>query len=191
MQTSREEIARERRRQIQVRKAFQAGLDTTGWAGADAARFYLCCADYLRWSMDRLHEQDQRIHDLLRERIPAAESEAHERLAVLGERQERSRALMRDFSAAAERLRAAGVGGIRAFEQAAREFTATFNSLLQARKNPFFQHTDRLFRDADWSDIAGVSEQSLADEARLFGAVQASAPHGIDPAAFTAEHKPG
>ncbi len=191
MLTSRQEIARERRRQIQVRKAFQAGLDATDWEDAAAARFYLACADYLKWSMDRLHRQDQRIHDLLRDRIPPEEKEAHERLAVLDERQERSRALMRDFEAAAEALRSAGAGGIGAFEEAAREFTAAFGSLLQARKNPFFRHTDRLFNDADWEEIAGVTAQSLADEQRLFTSVQRSAPAGVDPEKFTAEHLPG
>jgi len=80
MQPPRAEIARERRRQIQVRKSFSAGLDPAApWGAGDPEAFYLACSDYLLSSMDRLHDQDQMIHDLLRERIDPAEREAHAR----------------------------------------------------------------------------------------------------------------
>jgi len=189
MQTPRAEIARERRRQMQVRKAFEAGLATPSWDGR--AAFCLACADYLKWSMDRLHDQDQIIHDLLSERIPAAEKDAHERLAVLNGRQQKSRELMATFMRAAEALRSAGRSGLAAFESAARQFTDTFKTLLQPRKNPFFKHTDVLFTDADWERIAGVTTASIAEEQELFGAVQKTAPAGIDPDKFPAEHMSG
>lgn len=192
MLNPRAEIARERRRQIQVRKAFAAGLDpAAAWAGREPGAFHLACADYLLLSMDRLHDQDQVIHDLLAERIPAAEAEAHERLAVLNDRQDQSRALLEQFRGAAEALRGAGAAGVRAFEHAAREFTAAFGNLLQARRNPFFRHTDRLFTDADWARIAGVTPESLAEEERLFERVRRTAPAGVDPDQYTAEHLPG
>ena len=191
MLTTRAEIARERRRQIQVRKAFEAGLAAVAWNGREPAAFYLACADYLAWSMNRLHEQDQIIHDLLAERIPAAEKDAHERLAVLQGRQQRSRALVATFSQAAAALRRSGRADVQAFEAAARAFTETFKTLLQPRKNPFFRYTDELFDDADWERIAGVTAASLAEEHELFAAVQGTTPPGVDPDKFTAEHMPG
>ncbi len=192
MLTPRTEIARERRRQIQIRKAFEAGLDAAAaWNGRDPATFYLACADYLLFSMERLHDQDQLIHDLLSERIPAEESQAHDRLGVLNDRQERSRRLLETFGRAAEALRASNGKAVPAFEAAAREFTAAFATLLQPRKNPFHRHTDQLFADADWERIAGVTPLSLAGENRLFARVQGSAPSGVDPDKFTAEHMPG
>ena len=191
MLTPRAEIARERRRQMQVRKAFEAGLAAPAWQGGNAAAFYLACAAYLLWSMDRLHSQDQIIHDLLDERIPGTDFEAHGRLDVLNGRQQRSRVLVATFGHAAEALRASGRAGVPAFETAAREFTETFKALLQPRKNPFSRHTDELFGDADWMRIAGVTTGSLAEEAKLFGAVQEAAPPGVDPDQFTAEHMHG
>jgi hypothetical protein len=192
MQPPRAEIARERRRQIQVRKAFTTGLDPqTRWDGHERTPFYLACADYLVFSMDRLHEQDQLIHDLLRERIPPEEREAHERLAALDERQRRSRELLGSFREAAGALAAARDAGLAAFEEEARAFIAAFGTLLQPRKNPFFRHTDRLFDDADWARIAGVTPESFAEEARLFARVRETAPAGADPDQFTAEHLPG
>lgn len=191
MQKPRAEIARERRRQMQIRKAFAAGLDPqAAWQGRDRAAFYLACADYLLLSMDRLHEQDQIIHDLLGERIPAAEGEAHERLRVLNERQDRSRELLDTFRRAAGALAASRGEGIAAFEKEARDFSAAFGSLLQPRKNPFFRHTDVLFDDADWERIAGVTPASIEEEERLFIRVQKTAPAGVDPAEFSAEHLP-
>ena len=182
----RAEIARERRRQIQVRKAFEAGLALPG--AADLTEFYLACGEYLVFSMDRLHEQDQQIHDLLKRRIPVEEAEAHARLDELGRRQAQSRTLMDGFRTALGRLQTAGRQGLAAFEQAARRFTTSFTALLAPRRNPFEQHTDALFGDEDWVMIAGVREDSLAREAELFIAVQRSAPSGVDPEQMTVEH---
>jgi hypothetical protein len=177
---------------MQVRKAFAAGLDeAAAWNGREPACFHLACADYLLFSMDRLHDQDQLIHDLLRERISTDESEAHERLGVLNERQNRSRALLSAFRAAVAALRTSGGKAVPAFVAQAREFMSAFGTLLQPRKNPFFRHTDRLFGDADWARIAGVTPQSVAEENRLFARVQQTAPAGVDPDEFTAEHIPG
>lgn len=186
----RAEIARERRRQMQVRQAFDAGLALTPRPDHNLADFYLACADYIGWSMDRLHAQDQIIHDLLKARIPAPDRDAHERLDALNERQNKSRVLVETFRKGAAALRKAGSAGLAAFERAGREFSETFKGLLAPRKNPFFRYTDELFTDADWVRIAGVTEASLAGEERLFQAVQQTAPPGIDPAQYKAEHLP-
>ena len=190
MVNPRAEIARERRRQIQVRKAFDAGLALDGGHDPALMPFYLACADYIVESMGRLHAQDQLIHDLLAARIPAAESDAHERLAVLNDRQRQSRALVATLENAAADLRRIGASGLGSFVPAARQFAAAFKSLLAPRKNPFFRHTDALFGEDDWVRIAGVTAASLATEQEQFLAVQRTAPAGIDPAQFTAEHLP-
>lgn len=192
METARAEIARERRRMVQVRQAFAAGLDGR-IAGHDRspAGFYLACADYLGFSMGRLFTQDQFIHDLLAERIPAGDVEAHRQLAVLNEQQRQGREQLSALGRAADFLRQAGGGALPAFESAAREFTASFNSSMPAKRNPFFRYTDELFTDADWVRIAGTTPASVAEEERLFAAVRDLAPAGVDPERFTARHGPG
>lgn len=192
MLTARAEIARERRRQVQVRKAFAAGLDdTAAWNGREPAQFYVASVEYLGFILDRLHDQDQRIHDLLVARVPAADGDAHEQLADLNRRQQRSRELVTRLRQAARELETAGRPGVRAFLDQARDFMAGFGSLLQPRRNPFSSYTDELFSDADWDEIAGVTPASIAEEERLFTAVRAVAPTGADPAQFVAEHGPG
>lgn len=173
---------------MQVRKAFDAGLALDGGYDPVLLPFLEACADYLIASMDRLHAQDQLIHDLLLARIPAAETDAHERLAALNERQRQSRALVATFARATGDLHRMGASALGSFVPAACQFADGFRSLMAPRRNPFFRHTDALFTDEDWVRIAGVSDESLRAEERLFCAIQSSAPDGCDPALFTAEH---
>lgn len=184
-------IGFERRRQIQVRKAFEAGLGRAGKRLPDfeRAEFYLACGDYLVWSLDRLHDQDQLIHDLLGERLPEREREALKALATLRRRQGESRALVGRFRAAVERLRREGRRGLKVFEAAAKRFTRQFRELMAPRRNPFEPHTDHLFDRADWLAIAWVDPGSQDTERTLFAAVSIYAPDGTDPEQFTAEHQ--
>jgi len=174
-------IGRERRRLMQIRTAFEAGLGRGQSASLDLAEFYLACAAYIVSSMDRLHFQDQIIHDLLVERIPGDDTEAHRRLAVLDERQNNSRALVEEFQIAADALRVAGQSGCQVFRAAAQHFADTFDSTMEARRNPFERYTDQLFSDDDWLDVAGASEEADKMEENLYNAVRRSAPDGIDP----------
>jgi hypothetical protein len=187
----RAEIGRERRRQIQVRKAFEAGLALHEQDAAELATFYLACGDYILWSMARLHDQDQKIHDLLKQRLEPGQVEVREQLATLDERQDKSRAFTAEFGSGVELLQRRGAVGCAEFETAARSFVELFTSLMAPRKNPFQEHTDRLFSEDDWIDIAGVTDKSLAAERELFDSVESTAPASIDPEEFTAAHGPG
>jgi len=181
MSNARGAIGYERRRQIQIRKAFEAGLDLPDDVRTELTNFYLASGAYIVFSMDRLHYQDQVIHDLLAERIPEEDEDAHARLAVLNERQDKSRAMVESFSQALDALRETGAEGRNAFETAAQTFTAAFLSLMAPRKNPFHAYTGELFTDEDWELVAGVTEESLDMEKNLYKAAQTSAPAGIDP----------
>ncbi len=184
------EIGRERRRQIQIRTLFEAVLTDPGPAqSGDLTEFYIACGDYMLWSMDRLHDQDQLIHDYLKQRIPAEDTGAHQRLQELNERQGRSRVLMDEFRTVLEKLKATGRDGLQAFEAGAKRFVAKFNSLLAPRKNPFHKYTEQLFTDEDWVVIAAVTDDSLATEQALFMAVRQTAPDGFDPDRISVEHR--
>ena len=62
---------------------------------------------------------------------------------------------------------------------------------MAPRKNPFQEHTDVLFTESDWIDIAGVTADSLDEERGLYKQVEATTLVGIDPANYTAEHTAG
>lgn len=192
MQAARAEIARERRRMVQVREALVAGLETPAASrGRDPAEFYLACACYLQFSLGRLYRQDGLIHQLLSQRIGANDADAHAQLRTLSEEQRQGRIVLEEFSGAARDLQQSDGAGLHGFLAAARAFTSSFNASASARRNPFFQYTEELFGDADWERIAGVTPQSIVEEGRLFEAVRRTAPAGIDPEQFTAAHGPG
>ncbi len=188
---SRKEIARERRRQIQIRKAFEAALELNDEQRTGLTAFFIGCGEYLVYSMDRLHAQDQIIHDLLAASVPVEDTEAHEGLAALNARQDASRIVVDAFRRAVEELKISGADGRAAFEQAAREFADAFNSMMAPRRNPFYKYTDSLFVDEDWVRIADVSKEYHSTEGRLFLGVKETAPDGIDPEQYVVEHPPG
>jgi len=188
---SRQEIARERRRQIQIRKAFEAALGLNDEQRTGLTVFFIACGEYLVYSMDRLHAQDQIIHDLLAASVPAEDKDAHEGLAALNARQDASRIVVDTFRSAVEELKISDVAGRSVFELAAKEFVDAFNSIMAPRRNPFYQYTDSLFVDEDWIRIADVSKEYHSTEGRLFVDVKENAPDGIDPEQYKIEHPPG
>ena len=156
-----------------------------GRSDLELTEFFLACSAYLVFSMDRLHHQDQVIHDLLKERISQEDTTAHEQLDTLNDRQQKSRELVETFQQVAKALSESGPDARAAFEQGALEFTSAFTSLMAPRKNPFQKYTDELFTDEDWQVIAAVSDESRSMETNLFSAVQVSSPEHIDPDAMT------
>jgi hypothetical protein len=109
------DIAHERRRMMQIRRALRALLDCDPNSVPELSAAYLACTDYLVYSMNRLHAQDQGIHDRLRDRIPATDVEAHARLADLQAQQCETRALIDDLSTAADLLRRSTDAGLAGF----------------------------------------------------------------------------
>ncbi len=181
------QIGSERRNQIQVRKAFQGGLEFDSGTAGTLRDFFLTCGDYMVFTMARLHDQDQWIHDLVKERVPE-DDPVHEQLAALNERQNNSRAATDRFERAWDAYRAGGDDV--AFLDAAKAFVGIFGTMLLARKNPFSPYTDKLFTEEDWVKVVGATEESLAKEKDLYQRIQSLAPEGLDPAGFTAEHRP-
>lgn len=182
-------IGFERRRQIQVRKAFEKGLElNAGQEGVD--HFLMACAKYLVISLDRLDKQDQLISDFLRERAAGGNAELTRQLDTLDERQVKCRAMMARFDQAhLDFAKDPGAGGA-VFRDRAADFVAEFNGMMAPRKNPLSPYTDKHFDMTDWTKIADWSDQAAATEAELFAAVESLAPDGLDPNGFTAEHLP-
>jgi len=176
---------------MQVRKAFEAGLALDQEQRSQLTTFHAACGEYLVYSMDRLHEQDQLIHDLLAERVPTTDEEAHQGLAQLNARWAESRIVVESFRQALTKLKRAGAGGRHAFEQAALAFSDAFNRTMTPRRNPFFRYTDSLFVDEDWVRIANVSDEFHTTEDKLFSHVTEEAPQSIDPTQYKVAHPPG
>ena len=183
-------IGFERRRQIQVRKAFEKGLALDADPDGNMDRFLMAGATYLVVSLDRLDKQDQMISDFLRERAAQGNAELTGQLDTLDDRQVKCRAMMARFDEAREAFEQNPGEGGALFRDRAADFVAEFNGMMAPRKNPLSPYTDKHFDMDDWTNIADWSDPVERREGELFAAVERTAPEGLDPNGFSAEHLP-
>ena len=182
------ELGRERRRQVQVRQTLKGALEHTEPGIERLAPLLEACADYLVSSMGRLDRTDMNIHDLLKERVPQDNAEAHEALETLSNRQAKARAETAVLEEALKAYRQGGRADFSAFDRALRRYHGIVAELMTPRKNPFSPYTDKLFTFADWTDIAEAGAGTVAIETRLFDAVTAAAPDALNPDSFSGTH---
>ncbi len=177
----------ERRRNLQVREAFRAGIEAWSKLPGDPIGFYLACADYLVPAQRRLIGQDLRLADLIAGRVAATQTEDHERIAGLKTRLHDSATALGAFDAAAGELRQLGFPARARFEVAARTYIDFVVNVLGARSHSLRHLTSTLLSEADWELITGSTSSLLGEESERFVRVQSTAPAGIDPAAVSTE----
>ncbi|MDX2225109.1 MAG: hypothetical protein SFV21_20295 [Rhodospirillaceae bacterium] len=184
-------VQRERMRLGQVRKAFAAGIDARGGGQQVPVEFFGACVDYIRAAMDRLHRQDQRIHDILKPHVKPGDAAAADTLANLDMRLARSRAALAELAKAMDAYRAAqlnggGEAGWAAFKRAVDGFMEVYFNVLLKGQHSTLEMQQRIFKPGDWTDVAGVNEAALMTEAATYERVRRHAPAGADPAGFKA-----
>ena len=182
------ELGRERRRQMQVRQALKGGLEQTEPGDNSLAALFEACADYMVVSMRRLDLTDMNIHDLLRERVPRDNTEVHEGLELLGQRQEAARSATAVLEEALSAYRDGGRASFAALDQAIRHYHRIVSDMMTPRKNPYSKYTDELFSVDDWTHITQATDGAIAAEHRLFNAVAAAAPADLKPEYFSGTH---
>ncbi|MEQ1800294.1 MAG: hypothetical protein ABL989_00065 [Gammaproteobacteria bacterium] len=187
MQKPLEILQWERRRKLQVREAFRAGIAAYAVSPADPVAFYRACADYLGPAQRRLIDQDMRLANLIESRVPAAQAEDHEKIGALKGRLHDSDVALLAFEAGAAELRQKGAAARSRFEAAARTYIDFVVNVLGARSHSLRHLTSTLLSEDDWSYITGMTPELIAEEGRLFERVRSTAPEGVDPAAISTE----
>lgn len=190
MESALEKLRWERRRKLQVREAFRAGMAHFRANGGDPLAFYRACAAYMVPAQRRLIDQDLRLADLLEPRVPADAAADLEGIRSLRERLHRSDEELQLFAAAADGLKGGGQPAASAFEQATDRYLDYIINVLGARSHSLRHLTTTLFSEADWSHIAGITPEMIAEEGEQFRNVQRHAPAGIDPERVSTE-RPG
>ena len=187
MQRPLEVLQWERRRKLQVREAFRAGMAALAANPADPSPFYRACAGYLIPAQRRLIDQDLRLANLIESRVPATQAEDHEKIAALKARLHESDAALQAFEAGAAQLESKGPDARGAFEAAAATYIDFVVNVLGARSHSLRHLTSTLLSEQDWEFIAGVTPELMREEGELFSRVQATAPAGVDPEAISTE----
>ncbi len=177
----------ERRRKLQVREAFRAGLAAFAASPGDPVAFYGACADYLVPAQRRLIDQDMRLANLIESRVPASQSEDHGKIAALKGRLQDSDVALRAFEAGTRDLHQQGSAARARFEAAAGTYIDFVVNVLGARSHSLRHLTSTLLSEADWGYITGMTPELIAEEGELFERVRATAPAGIDPATISTE----
>ncbi len=181
MATAVELLRWERRRKMQVRESFSAGLAHFRAEAGDAEPFYLACIDYLVPGQQRLLDQDGRLVDILAPRVPATQVEDHQAMQALRGRLDLGARSLEEFRQAAVRYRDAGRAGREDFEAAAARFLDVLVNVLGARSHSLRHLTTTLLGDEDWQHIVAVTPGFQSAEAAAFAAVGAAAPAGLAP----------
>ena len=189
VESIRKSIMTERIRMSQVRKAFGAGLDKPP-NPSQAQHFYPACCEYLESALVRLHDQDQRIIELLTPLIPDTAPEDQEILTQFQSSLDASRVALERLMAALADYRASDGSGQDSFEKEARAFLEVFFNILGARRHTSSHLEEQHFSRDAWAYVADASETSKQREQQLFAAVKAAAPEGADPDLFTAGPPP-
>ncbi len=180
----RRQVMTERMRMAQVRKAFGQALEAGDDQGSDLKPFYIACTRYLEMALNRLHAQDQRIIDKLSARVAADDHDAHQLLSGFDQSLRSSRAALSELLQALTRYEGDAASSQRDYEHAALRFMDVFLNILAARRHSSQHLEEEHFDLADWKEVAGVTQTSLATERELFQRACQTAPPELSPERF-------
>lgn len=175
MTSLRERVGGERRRLKSVREALSTAL--SGQTKRDAAYvpFYIAVAEYMETSMGRLHAQDVKMGDMIREKLGTLDDNAEQALSELDERLSGNQDHLRRFAAGRQALQKEGAAALDRFEEAARGYT----QFIVTNMGHHGLTTDlaaRLFTQDDWEYMAGITDEETRTEQKQYERVFASLP---------------
>lgn len=179
MTTLSERVAGERRRLRQVRQTLTAATASPAADGADRAAFYIAIGDYFEAAMERLHEQDIRMGDMLREKADMDAPENIQAMAELDERLSGNQAHLARLLAARDQLRAAAPGATQDFETAGGAY-AQFIVDNMGHHPGTANLAQALFSGEDWEYMTLVSEAAQQREQQLFDDVFKHLPDDVE-----------
>lgn len=178
MTTLRERIANERRRLREVRLRMVAAIEEQAKGDEAYVPFYVAAADYIDATMQRLHEQDMKMRDMIVEKIEKMDEGVEKALSELDERLEGARAQLQPFLEARDALREAGVEALEKFEQIAKQYS----DFIVANMGHHGATTDlaaKLFSPADWEYMAGITKEQQKQDEDLFKRVVETSPDTV------------
>lgn len=179
MTTLQERIAGERRRLRSVRQKLSAAVEQTARGNADWAPFYTAVGDYMEAAMERLHAQDVKMGDMIRAKVEQVDAKVQQALDELDERLAGNQQRLDELLKARDALREQGAAAVGQFEAAAKEFT-DFIVRNMGHHGGTTDLAGKLFKPADWEFMAGVSDEAMAHEVKLYEKVETATPADLE-----------
>ena len=172
----REKIANERRRLRGVRQALTEAVEDPSDKSDEYRAFYVAIGNYMEAAMERLHVQDVKMGDMIRDKSGDLDPKRVEQaLSELDERLTGNQAYLNRFLAARDDLSQQGAPALKPFEEAARDYTRYIVANM-GHHGATTELAQELFSPDDWIFMAGVTEEDTQREEQLHRAVRESAP---------------
>ncbi len=175
----RERIAGERRRLRTVRQKLSAAVAQGARGNEKWLPFYVAVADYMEAAMGRLHAQDEKMGDMIRDKVERMDESVTTALGELHERLSGNKVRLDALLLARDGLKRNGSDELGDFEAAAKEFT----DFIVANMGHHGATTDisaKLFSPADWEYMAGITDAEMAREVELFERVEEATPADLN-----------
>jgi hypothetical protein len=140
--------------------------------------FYIAAADYIDATMQRVHEQDIKMGQMITDRVGELDDQIRQALGELDARLAGAKVQLEPFLAARDDLRERGSEALKGFEQAAQ----TYSDFIVANMGHHGATNDlsvKLFTPDDWEYMAGISDEQSAHDEQLFNRVVATMPEGV------------
>lgn len=173
-----ERIGEERRRLREVRQTMTAATKQKSQGDSAFVPFYIAIGDYFEATMDRLHRQDIRMGDMLRDKIDFDDPDNKKALAELAERLKGNQEHLKKLLAARDNLKENADAALEEFEAAG----AAYSDYIVQNMGHHPGSTNlaaELFTHADWAYMADMSDEDQAREEELFGQVFALVPAAL------------
>ncbi|MFQ5634844.1 MAG: hypothetical protein ACE5G3_05900 [Gammaproteobacteria bacterium] len=178
MTTLRERIANERRRLRLVRLKMVGAIEAQVKGDESYVPFYVAAADYIDATMQRLHAQDVKMGDMIREKVDEVDENVETALGQLEERLKGAQAHLEPFLAARDMLREKGAAALEHFEAAGKKYS----DFVIANMGHHDSTTDlarELFSQADWEYMADITAEQQQQDENLFQKVVDLAPDTV------------
>lgn len=179
MTTLRERVAAERRRLRSVRQKLSAAVAQTSGGDDSYVPFYVAVADYIEAAMERLHAQDVKMGDMIRDKVDTIDDSVKQALAELEERLAGNQEHLQRFLEAGESLKRDGAAAVERFEAVSKAYT----DYITANMGHHGGTTDlagKLFSMDDWEYMAGVSDADMKREQELYDRVDETTPADLE-----------
>lgn len=175
MTTLQERIGNERRRLREIRMNMLAAIEQKANGDESFVPFYIASADYIDATMERLHEQDVKMGDMIREKADPAEDNIDEAIGQLEARLQGAKEHLKPFLAARDELREKGAAALDLFEHAGRVYS-DFIVANMGHHDASSELSAKLFSPADWEYMANITDDEVAKEQKLFERAAACKP---------------
>jgi hypothetical protein len=178
MTTLQERIGNERIRLRTVRQKMLAAIEQKSNGDESFVPFYIAAVDYIEAAMARLHGQDVRMGDMIREKADMTDAKVKKGLEELKDRLTGAEQHLKPFLAARDALKEQGAVALEKFEKEGKAYS-DFIVANMGHHGATSDLTVKLFSLEDWEYMAAITDEDMEREGRLFDSVVDNTPDNL------------